>query len=220
MIEIKNLCKSYPNITVYDNFNLSLEEGEITCFLGESGSGKTTLLNAVASLTDYSGKISAVKCSYIFQSPTLVPCLNVFDNLKLVCSDERKISNMLDILGLTDKAESYPVKLSGGQAQRVAIARAFLYESEAILMDEPFSSLDIKLKLSIIDNFLKLRKTDKRTVIFVTHDIDEAAAIADRIIILNAGRIVFDKYYSDASERSGREKESIRAELLSSLLAK
>lgn len=193
MIEIKNLSKSYSSTTkVFDNFNLSLEEGKITCLLGSSGSGKTTLLNAIAGLTAYEGVISKLKCSYIFQAPQLVPNLTVLGNLLLVCKDEQKIIDMLKRVGLEEKAQSYPLNLSGGEAQRVAIARAFLYKSDILLMDEPLSSLDLKLKKQIIELFFEIWKEDGRTVLVVTHDVDEAASIAQRIIVLSEGRIVAD----------------------------
>ena len=149
MIKIKNLTKKYGELTVYDNFNLELEDGEITCILGESGCGKTTLLNCIARLTEYDGEISEVKCSYVFQSPRLVPNLTVAGNLKLIRKDEKAIDGILEKVRLTDKKNAYPVELSGGQAQRAAIARAFLYDGDFILMDEPFFSLDLKLKKEI-----------------------------------------------------------------------
>lgn len=192
MIEIKNLSKSYSDKSIYDHFNLSLEEGKITCLLGSSGSGKTTLLNIIAGLTKYSGDIPKLKCSYIFQNPQLVPNLTVLGNLLLVCKDEQKIYEMLKRVGLEDKAKSYPVNLSGGEAQRVAIARAFLYKSEILLMDEPFASLDLKLKKQIIELFIEIWKEDRRAVLAVTHDVDEAAAIAQRILVLSEGKISAD----------------------------
>ena len=192
MIEIKNLSKSYLDKSIYDNFNLSLEEGKITCLLGSSGSGKTTLLNIIAGLTKYSGDIQKLKCSYIFQNPQLVPNLTVLGNLLLVCKDEQKIYEMLKRVGLEDKAKSYPVNLSGGEAQRVAIARAFLYKSDILLMDEPFASLDLKLKKQIIELFIDIWKEDGRAVLAVTHDVDEAAAIAQRILVLSEGKISAD----------------------------
>jgi NitT/TauT family transport system ATP-binding protein len=173
-MKISNLCKSYGDNLVYQNFNLEIEDGKTTCILGSSGSGKTTLLNVIASLTDYSGEVTKVLPSYIFQSPRLIPNLTVVGNLKLVCSDEGKICEMLDKTGLIDKAKEYPAHLSGGQAQRVAILRSFLFKSDVILMDEPFASLDLKLKISIMDMFKTLRKEEGRTAIFVTHDVDEA----------------------------------------------
>ena len=218
MIEIKNFTKKYAELTVYENFKLSLEEGKVTCILGESGSGKTTLLNALASLTDYEGQIPKLKCSYVFQTPRLVPNLTVFGNLKLICSDEQKIYDMLERVRLTDKANAYPVNLSGGQAQRVAIARAFLYDSEILLMDEPFSSLDLKVKAEIARLFFELWEKDGRTALFVTHDIDEAAALSHRIIIINGGKVVFDQTPSELPPRAQSSAEKLRQQLISFLL--
>lgn len=218
MIEIKNFTKRYSGNTVYENFNLSVKEGAITCILGESGSGKTTLLNAVAGLIKYEGSISKVKCSYIFQTPRLVPNLTVYDNLKLVCPDDGAVMDMLVKVRLEDKVNSYPRELSGGQAQRVSIARAFLYKSDVILMDEPFSSLDLKLKGEIINLFAEIWKQDNRTVLFVTHDADEAACLAERVIILSGGKAVFDRPYSSVPVRTGAEADEIRKQLIAELL--
>ncbi len=192
-MHIKNFSKSYRGEQVFKNFDLEIEEGAVTCILAPSGAGKTTLLNAIAGLIPYEGQISPVKCSYIFQEPRLVPSLTVRGNLKLVCPSDERIDEMLRYVQLSEKAESYPVNLSGGQAQRVSVARGFLYKSEVILMDEPFSSLDLKLKRDIIRCFNNLRSSDGRTAVFVTHDVDEAVCLADRLLILNRGNIVFDR---------------------------
>ncbi len=205
MIEIANLTKKYSDTAVYENFNLSVEEGKITCILGESGSGKTTLLNAVAGLTKYNGSITRKKCSYIFQLPRLVPNLTVFGNLKLVCGDEERINSILREVKLSDKAQSYPVNLSGGQAQRVSIARAFLFKSEVILMDEPFSSLDLKMKSEMIKLFFGLWRADKRTALFVTHDPLEALTIAHRILVIKDGIIIYDEDLEDEPPRTYTE---------------
>lgn len=218
MIEIKNFSKSYTGETVYENFNLSLDEGAVTCILGASGSGKTTLLNAIAGLIDYDGSIPKLKCSYIFQTPRLLPNLTVFENLKLVCGDTDKIYAMLEKVRLTDKAGSYPKRLSGGQVQRAAIARAFLYESDVILLDEPFSSLDLKLKNEICELFFGLRKEDKRCALFVTHDADEAAKVANRILVLDKGTVIYDRTLSGETPRGIEQAEGIRKDLLSVLL--
>lgn len=218
MIEIKNFSKSYSDNTVYENFNLTLEEGEITCILGESGSGKTTLLNAVAGLIKFEGSIPELNCSYIFQRPRLVPNLTVYRNLELVCSDGGKIKDMLERVSLSDKSSSYPVKLSGGQAQRVSIARAFLFPSDIILMDEPFSSLDLKLKRQMTQLFFEVWRKDRRTALFVTHDADEALTVANRILVINKGRIVFDKRLDGEPPREFTRHESLRSELISALL--
>ncbi len=216
MIEIKNLTKNYGKNVVYQNFNLALEEGKITCILGESGSGKTTLLNCVAGLTDYSGEITKVKCSYIFQTPRLVPNLTVCGNLKLICKDEKAVSAILEKVRLTDKKNVYPNALSGGQAQRVSIARAFLYESDVILMDEPFNSLDLRLKREICELFIQIQKESGRTALFVTHDVDEAVALSDRIIVLKDGGTV-EFFPHTPSPRAVGSEESLRLNLIRAL---
>ena len=219
MIEIKNLSNSYGALNVYQNFDLSLEEGNITCLLGESGSGKTTLLNCVARLTDFSGEISSVKCAYIFQTPRLVPNLTVFQNLKLVCGDETAINTVLEKVHLFDKKNAYPVELSGGQAQRASIARAFLFGGEIILMDEPFSSLDLKLKNEISRLFISLCRESRRTALFVTHDVDEAAMLADRTLVLRDGKIIYDCTPSEVAPRTAESADALRKNLISVLLS-
>lgn len=121
-----------------------------------------------------------------------MPNLTVLNNLKLVCKDEEKITEMLKAVGIGDKINEYPIRLSGGQAQRVSLIRAFLYESDVILMDEPFSSLDLKLKKRIYDLFFSLWQKDGRTVVMVTHNIDEALLIGDRIVVMDEGKILYE----------------------------
>ena len=214
MIQIKNLTKKYGNLTVYENFNLDIKEGEVTCILGESGCGKTTLLNCIAGLTDdYEGEITKIKCSYIFQSPHLVSNLTVGGNLKLICKDENAIDEVLEKVHLTDKKTAYPVALSGGQAQRVSIARAFLFNGELILMDEPFSSLDLKLKIEIEKLFLQIQNESGRAALFVTHDVDEALRLANRIVVINGGKAALDICVDVANT------EELRKLLISALIA-
>lgn len=217
MIEIRDLCKSYGDLKVYENFNLDLEEGKITCILGESGSGKTTLLNCVAGLTDFTGGVTTTSCSYIFQTPRLVPNLTVYGNLKLVCDDDNRITELLDRVHLTEKSFVYPKKLSGGQAQRVAIARAFLFGGQTLLMDEPFSSLDLKLKRDMIELFFGIWKTDRRTALLVTHDIDEALTIGHRVLVLRDGEIAADFDLSEDSPRPYGALQDVRLQLISAL---
>lgn len=219
MIEFKNITKKYGSLTVYENFNLSLEEGKITCILGESGSGKTTLLNMLAGLTPYEGEISQkAACSYIFQQPRLVPSLTVRGNLKLVCKDKNRVEEMLLAVGLSDKAGAYPAQLSGGQAQRVSIARAFLYPSSLILMDEPFSSLDLALKLKISALFLELWKRERRTAVFVTHDADEAAMLSNRVLVLKNGVVAAELFPEGEPSADMFARPGFREKLIKSLI--
>lgn len=218
MIEIRSLTKRYGEKTVYENFDLTLEEGKITCLLGKSGCGKTTLLNAIAGLIPYEGDIPKLKVSYVFQTPRLVPNLTLEDNLKLICPDGEKIARMLERVGLADRAKVYPINLSGGEAQRAAIARAFLFDSDILLMDEPFASLDLKLKARISELFFEVWKEDKRTVLCVTHDIDEAVVIAQRALVLAEGRIIYDSTPESPVPRKLDEGGELRSGLVRALL--
>lgn len=201
MIELKNITKKYGEKTVYSGFDLCIEEGKVTAVLGESGSGKTTLLNILASLTDYSGTVSGLErgapVSYVFQSDRLVPNLTVQQNLMLTCggknADTAEISAALEKAGLGGYEKAYPSALSAGMKRRVALLRAFLFDSPVILMDEPFINLDPALKYSLMDMFSEFCKATKRTAVFVTHDVKEACYLADRIIIISNGKIIYDK---------------------------
>jgi len=198
-LAIKKLFKSYPSIPVFDDFNINIKVNNITCILGPSGIGKTTLLNIISGLTNHdSGDISDFNkktFSYIFQEPRLLKWKTVYENILFVLKDifpyeksKAVTDKIIDIVGLKDFRDYYPDKISGGMSQRVSIARAFAYPSDILLMDEPFKSLDIKLKKKLIDSFFYLWDMDKRTVIFVTHDIDEAAYLGDDIFILEDTR--------------------------------
>lgn len=213
MIQISNLTKRYGKDTVYENFNISLEDGKITCILGESGCGKTTLLNCIANLIDYEGNIPKLETTYVFQTPRLVPCLTVRQNLELICKDIGKIEDILKRVGLSDKADKYPATLSGGEAQRVSLARAFVFGGDILLLDEPFSSLDLKLKFSVCDLFLSLQREKNLTTLFVTHDIEEAIKVADRIIVLKKGGA-----YEDIPVKKGKEDE-LRKNILQVLMS-
>jgi len=195
MIRINRLKKNYENKKIFSNFNMNIEPCNITCILGPSGVGKTTLFNVISGLTDYEdGEIIGIDkkhISYLFQEPRLMPWLTVYENIDIILKNifpdkKRKdvISYYLDMVGLKDYTDKKPEELSGGMKQRLAIARTFAYPSTLLLMDEPFQGLDIKLKNSIIESFLKLWSEDNRTVIFITHDINEALRVSDQIYII------------------------------------
>ncbi len=195
MIKINRLKKNYENKRIFNNFTMNIEPCEITCILGPSGVGKTTLFNVISGLTDYEeGEITGIdkkNISYLFQEPRLMPWLTVYENIDIILKNifgEKKrrevINSYLALVGLQNYADNRPEELSGGMKQRLAIARTFAYPSTLLLMDEPFKGLDIKIKNNLINAFLTLWERDSRTVLFITHDIDEALKISDQIYII------------------------------------
>ncbi len=202
-MKLSGITKRYRDFYALQDLDFEIEEGKITAVLGESGAGKTTLLNVLAGLTSFEGEIDGAPyqrakgrkdVSYLFQDAKLLPNLTVLGNLKFVLSKEEwgKIDGMLQSVGLSGKEKAYPHELSGGEKQRVAIARAFLYPHRLLLMDEPFSSLDLSLKKSLIELVVSLWQAEKPTVVFVTHDVREAALLAHRTLVLKRGKIVYD----------------------------
>ena len=192
-MKIINLTKRYRDTVALDNIDLEFERGKITAVLGESGSGKTTLLNAIAGLIDYEGSVEdAGNISYLFQSSRLLPHLSVLGNLKFVLKKEDwgKAMPMLERVGLKGKEKRYPHELSGGEERRVAIARALLFEHDTLLLDEPFSSLDLSIKRELLALVTELCLERRETVIFVTHDTREAALFASRAIVIKGGKVI------------------------------
>lgn len=194
-MKLSNITKKYGETVALNNVSLEIEEGKITAVLGESGAGKTTLLNVIAGQIPFEGTVDGVgKVSYLFQSPKLLPNLTAEGNLRLVlCKEEWKnIPLMLEKVGLKGKEKSYPKQLSGGERQRVAIARAFLFPHDVLLMDEPFSSLDLSLKKSLMELTGELWRERKGTVVFVTHDVHEAVMLSHRAVLLHKGNLTDD----------------------------
>ena len=193
-VKIENLKVAYGDNVIFDDFSVDFAEHKISVVLGGSGVGKSTLLNAVAGLLPYGGEIDAggAEVSYIFQNDRLMPSITVYKNLDLIlrgiCKDKaerrRRIENMLAALEISELAGKLPRNLSGGQAQRVAMARAYLYPSGVLLLDEPFKALDTALKTRLIKQLIALHEREKRTVIFVTHAIDECLLVADEYFVL------------------------------------
>lgn len=195
-VEMNNVSLSLGSLSVLEKLSLDFPSGKITVVLGPSGCGKTTILNLLTSMIpEYEGEISGIekrRFSYLFQEPRLLPWLTVEGNLKFVLDEvpqkeerEALCSRVLTMTGLSEYASWYPARLSGGMRQRVAIARAFAHPSDIILMDEPFQGLDIKRKISLINQFTALWEEEKRTVIMVTHDIGEAISLADQVYVLS-----------------------------------
>lgn len=222
MIKIKNLTKKYGDKAVYDNFNLEIKKNKILVILGESGSGKTTLLNVLANLTEYEGQIEGLDgaVSMLFQKDYLVPNLTVEQNLKLVCKNKDVLS-ALESVEMQDYAKYYPKSLSAGMARRIAIIRALLYGANLIVMDEPTNSLDVGLKAKIYTMLKQLKKECEKTIVIVTHDIDEALWLADRVILIKDGKIDYSySFKSSIYSRDITDEESnlVRKELLDRLL--
>lgn len=193
MIKITNLSVRYNNHIIFDKLNLDIESDKITCILGDSGIGKTTLLGCIAGTVNYSGTIENNKnISYIFQDNRLIPNISVAKNLELVLKSvikdkdirKKQVNDMLKLVELENSKDLFPAELSGGMANRLSMARGFLYPADILLMDESFKGLDPALKSRLIKSFLNLYRKEKRTVIFVTHSIDEALLLANNIIVL------------------------------------
>jgi iron(III) transport system ATP-binding protein len=209
-LRIDNVTKNFGDFTAISNVTLDVHEGEFVCFLGPSGCGKTTLLRAIAGLDIQTtgrvlqdGKdVSALPPSkrdfgIVFQSYALFPNLTVrknvafgLENLKMAKADvAKRVEELLDTVGMPDQGDKYPAQLSGGQQQRVALARALATSPGLLLLDEPLSALDAKVRLRLRDEIKELQRSLGVTTIMVTHDQEEALSMADRIVVMNNGCI-------------------------------
>ena len=222
MVEFRNVAKSYGGVIAVDAISFSLQRGTLTTLLGPSGCGKTTTLRLVAGLeTASSGRIlidgsdmthlSAAErdVSMVFQSYALFPHMTVIENVAygLVVSGMAKAKahaaarDKLALIGLAGMDDRLPSELSGGQQQRVAVARAIVLEPRVLLFDEPLSNLDAKLRRRVRDDIRALQRALALTVVYVTHDQEEALAVSDRIIVMANARIAQDGTPRDLYER-------------------
>lgn len=215
MIEFKNVRKSYKQNIILENFNMTIEEGNLVVLIGSSGCGKTTLLKMINRLIEStSGQIlvdgkdiksmDPIKLrrsiGYVIQQTGLFPHMTVKENIeiipKLMGIDQSEIDikteELLNMVGLDPEkySDRYPVELSGGQQQRIGVARAFATDAKIILMDEPFSALDPITRAELQEELFSIQKEYRKTIVFVTHDMDEALNLADKICILKNGKIL------------------------------
>lgn len=196
LYQIKNIYKSFDDLLVLDDISIYFPEHKTTCILGPSGCGKTTLLNIMTGIVEKDfGQVIGFDdkdISFVFQEDRLIEWKNIKDNLAFVLKGkmykdeiDAVVDNYLKLVNLEEYKYYYPRRLSGGMRQRISILRAFAYSSDLLLMDEPFKSLDINNKKIVIDFFKEVKAKEKRTSIFVTHDVDEAIDLADSIVILS-----------------------------------
>jgi osmoprotectant transport system ATP-binding protein len=215
LIQFQNIVKKYRTKTIIDNFSLDIEDGQLVVFIGPSGCGKTTLLKMINRLIKpTAGKIllngtdiSTMNpielrrnIGYVIQNTGLFPHMTIRENLELIpklkgedsASINKKTVELLTMVGMNPEEflERYPKELSGGQQQRVGVARAFSTDSDIILMDEPFSALDPVTRSALQEELYQMQKELNKTIIFVTHDMDEAIKIADKLCILKDGDIL------------------------------
>ncbi len=238
MLVLDHVGKIYPNgVHALENFSARIKPGEIVAIIGGSGCGKSTLLRAISGLdraTTGSVTLDTIaiiapheKIGIIFQEPRLLPWLSVAGNIGFGLGDlpsaerQQQVARALARVGLTDKANAWPRELSGGQAQRVAIARALVPSPEVLLLDEPFSALDAFTRADLQDHLLDLWADTKPTLILVTHDVDEAVVLADRIVVMRPrpGRL-FEEIKVDLTrprDRTSTAFDVIKHQVLASL---
>jgi sulfonate transport system ATP-binding protein len=224
--ELRNVNKWYGDHHVLTDVSVQVGQGEVVALIGRSGSGKSTLLRVFAGLsTDHTGdRVVSGAPSLAFQEPRLFPWRDVRTNVVYGLTRSRisrpeaqaRADRALADVGLADRAEAWPLTLSGGQAQRVSLARALAAEPELLLLDEPFGALDALTRLSMRALLLDLWREHGFGVLLVTHDVDEAVALADRVLVLEAGRVIH-RLTIDEPRSTGADTEHYRAELLDQL---
>jgi sulfonate transport system ATP-binding protein len=203
-IVVSQLTKAYGDLVVLKDVNFTVRRGEFISIVGPTGCGKTTFMNTLAKLTPATSGHIRIRgeeanprkhnIAYVFQEPTSLPWLTVRDNVaygmkvKKIPADERqrRLDEILELVGLADCSDLYPNQISASMEQRLSVARAFATQPDLLLMDEPYGQLDVKLRYYLEDELIRLWEKLKITVIFVTHNIEEAVYLADRILILSS----------------------------------
>jgi sulfonate transport system ATP-binding protein len=215
-VVVNNLWRAYGARVVIDRLNLRIARGEFVALLGESGCGKTTLLRALAGLDPIQGgRITAPRRrAVVFQEHRLLPWDSLWRNVSLglqVPDARQQAAAALAEVGLGDRLDDWPRNLSGGQAQRVALARALVQQPELLLLDEPFAALDALTRIRMHDLIRELVANHRPGVLLVTHDVDEAIALADRILVMRDGAIAFE--HRNAGAAGSIERTELLAEL-------
>ncbi len=216
-VTVTNLRRAYDARIVIDGLNLRIARGEFIALLGESGCGKTTLLRALAGLDPIQGgRIDAPRRpAVVFQEHRLLPWDTLWRNVSLGLPGDdarQRAAAALAEVGLGDRLDDWPRNLSGGQAQRVALARALVQEPELLLLDEPFAALDALTRIRMHELVKELAARHQPGVLLVTHDVDEAIALADRILVMRDGRIVFE-HRTNSRGSGAATRASLLAEL-------
>jgi sulfonate transport system ATP-binding protein len=223
-VQVRGLVRRYDDRAVLDGVDLDIAPGEFVALLGKSGSGKSTLLRALAGLdsgVDGSGELVVpANVSVVFQDSRLLPWARVLDNVVLGLPDavERGRTSLAEV-GLAGREKAWPNELSGGEQQRVALARSLVREPELLLADEPFGALDALTRLKMHVLLRNLCAAHQPAVLLVTHDVDEAIVLADRVIVLDQGRIVASESIALSTPRSPADPgfAAVRARLLDAL---
>src|SRR5471032_1935975 len=205
-VQARNLSKRFGANLILDQLHLDIRAGEFVALLGRSGSGKTTLLRALAGLDRItSGTLEVPQArAAVFQEPRLMPWKRAWRNVTLgmrIAEPRERARQALEEVGLAHRENAWPSTLSGGEAQRVALARALVREPQLLLLDEPFASLDALTRLKMHDLVLSLWRAHSPAVLLVTHDVDEAIALADRVLVLGGGRIAAEERIDEVRPR-------------------
>lgn len=226
-MQLKNINKSFGAIEVLEDITLSINKEEIVCILGPSGCGKSTLLNILSGLIEPdTGDVQheIKKMGYVFQEDRLLPWKTVYENIRFVepKSSKEEIYRLIADIGLEGFEHYFPSELSGGMKQRCSIARAFNYHSDLLLMDEPFKSLDYTLRLKMLKQLISLWEKTHNSILFITHEIDEALLLGDRIIILSDRPARIIKVFKIGEKQTNRQLDSgqlikIRSEIINLL---
>ncbi|MFE2066683.1 ABC transporter ATP-binding protein [Streptomyces sp. NPDC059467] len=218
-VQLRGLTRSFGDRTVLDGIDLDVPAGQFTALLGHSGSGKSTLLRAVAGLDHGvagSGQLTAPeRVSVVFQDSRLLPWRRVLDNVVLGLDGKDAYDRgraALEEVGLGGRERAWPGELSGGEAQRAALARSLVREPELLLADEPFGALDALTRIKMHHLLRELWKRHRPSVLLVTHDVDEAIVLADRVLVLEKGRVGVD-----LSIDHNRPRDEYRTRLLAAL---